>query len=61
MFLRIYIPVVFDDSDTRCYKLRGLTDQSTDATYGATTVPFNAKQWQLITEGSLCLLLFTGI
>ena len=35
MFLRFYIPVVFDDSDTHCYKLRGVTDQSNDATVAA--------------------------
>ena len=56
MFLRIYIPVVFDNSDKRCYKLLGLTDQSTDA-----MVPFKPKQWQLLTEGRLCLLLFAEI
>ena len=45
MFLQIYIPVVFDDSDTRCYKLRGLTDHSTDATG---TVPLRAIQSQTV-------------
>ena len=32
MFLQTYIPVFFYNSNTRCYKLRGLTDHSTDAT-----------------------------
>ena len=51
-----------DDSDTRCYKLRGLTDQSTEATTPVLpTVPFKAKQWQLLTEGRLCSLLFAEI
>ena len=46
MFLLIYNPVVFDDSDTRFYKLRGLTDQSTDATSPSAT--YGAIQSQTV-------------
>ena len=50
MFLRIYNPVVFDDSDTHCYKLQGLTDQSTDAT---TPECYLRCQWRIqqLTDG----------
>ena len=54
MFLLIYNP----DSNTHCYKLRGMTDQSTDATTPSAT--YGAIQSQTVGYVHCCLPKFDG-